>query len=1558
MSLLSRPRGLLALCLVIGGAAAVTPGPAAAQAAENPIYLDTTRSFEQRAADLVSRMTLPEKIRQLITNDAPAIPRLGVQEYTYWSEALHGIASLGNSKQPGDDTSGAVKATGFPTNLATSMSWNPELQRQIGDAISSEARGFLDKSLFGVARNNIGPSKDNYGSLTYFAPTVNLDRNPLWGRADEGYGEDPYLVSQMASGFINGFQGQNADGYLKAAATLKHYALNNVENGRTGISSDVSDTELRDYYTKQFAAIIGQAHTAGLMTAYNAVNGTPAVANTYTTNHLARRTYGFDGYTTSDCGGVTTTYQLPPSGHDWAPPGWATNSSSTKPTWINDTTGAQVSARAGGQAMALRSGNDLNCSGEEMTAANVEAAVGAGLLDEGVLDTSLVRVFTVRMRTGEFDPAGSVPYTSITKAEIQSADHVALATRAADESMVLLKNSGSVLPVQASSVKKAVVLGALADTVNLGSYGNGPDKQISMRQGIVDALPGASVTFDAGTGTLSAATQTAVKAADLVVVVAGTDHDTAGEGNDRKTLALPGTQGALIDQVAALGNPHTVLDIQSVGPVTIGDRLAKIPAVLFSAYNGQSQGTALADVLFGKQNPQGHLTFTWYADDSQLAAPGDYNLTSGLGQTYQHFTGKPTFPFGYGLSYATFSYSAAQVDKTAITADGTVNVSFEVKNTGTVAGATVAQLYSATPYPRLVGFKNTGVLQPGQSLKITLPVRAADLSVWNPATARQTVTPGSYVFRVGSDSATALSSATVAISGTLAPKAQTVTIDPGKVVLKAGETLDLRGKNPWIKDDTDPAKEKRDVSITADDVVEAVNNDQSFIDLSKTTVTYASSDTKVATVSSAGVVTAVSDGVVTISATVGGVTGSAVLVVRDSLAVKADPLLRAGQAGTVTTTLTHNSSTPLTNVSVSLPVPSGWTAQATGPTTFATVAAGSPAVTTWHVTPPAGSPGTFAVTATATYDGGQHIAGALLAVPYDSAKAAYDTVGVTDDGDSKAGKYDGGGLSLSAQALAAAGIAPGKTFEHGGLTYTWPDAQPGTPNVIDTRGQAVLVSGQDAELGFIGSGTSGALEGTGTILYTDGTTQPYGLSFADWWNVSYAPQGSDVAVKLPYINNSEGRTDQPVNLFATTVPLKAGKTVQAVILPRVEQDESHMVAMGHIFAMAIGGRADVPAPQPSGPQGQITGVGGMCVGLATGSAAGVPVRLRTCDATAAGQKWVAGTDGTLWNQGRCLTTANKGQDNGTETVVDICDGSAAQKWTTTADKLLVNTASGKCLLNSNDNTSDGNPLIIWTCGGGNSGLYWNLPAVTPTGPTGRISGYNGKCVEAASQVQLNTCGSQLWTAASDSTLRTAGKCLSANGTADGTKTQAVTCDGSSAQKWTVSTNGTVVSGLSGKCLDATGPSSANGTALQVWACAASDNQIWSVPSGKPTNTISGYGSKCAEVAGGTTANGTQIQLNTCGTGSAQQWTVAADSTLRALGKCLTANGTTDGTKALLSLCASSSAQKWTAKADGTLVNTLSGKCLDATGPSSANGTPLQVWACATSDNQKWKLPSA
>jgi beta-glucosidase-like glycosyl hydrolase len=1183
------------------GSAAATPVTAA-----TPVYLDTHYSFQERAADLVSRMTLQEKVQQLSTNSGPAIPRLGVQQYTYWSEGQHGVNSLGADQNNGG-AQGGVHATSFPTNFAASMSWDRDLMYQESTAISDEARGFVDKSLFGKGQNNLGPSADDYGSLTYWAPTVNLDRDPRWGRTDEAFGEDPYFVGQMAGQFIDGYQGNNQDGssqtgYLKVASTAKHYALNNVEDNRTGISSDVDDTELRDYYTAQFRDLVEQAHVAGLMTSYNAINGTPSVSDTYTTNELAQRTYGFGGYITSDCGAVGTNWRQFPGGHDWAPPGWTTDHKDS-PTWTETATGATMSGQAGGQAYALRAGTDLNCTGDEATTANIEEAVRAGALSEGVIDTALVKVFTVRMETGEFDPAGSVPYTAITKDQIESPAHQELAATVADNSLVLLKNDrpasvkAPLLPVDPAKVKKVVVLGDLAGTTSLGLYSGEPTHTTSPLQGVLNAVHAvnstASVVYDAagtsstatGAAVLSDRTKADIETADLVVLFVGTTGANGDEGNDRDNIAMPGDYDSLIDQTAALGNDKLALVVQSDGPVKIDDEQGKVASVLFSGYNGQAQGTALADVLFGKQNPSGHLNFTWYKDDSQLPDKQNYGLTpgetGGLGRTYQYFTGAPTYPFGYGLSYTKFSYGAVTANTSQTTANGTVKIGVDVTNTGAVAGATVAQLYAATPFTvpgvelpkeRLAGFAKTKVLAPGRSQHLTLTVKAADLSAWDAAASREVVRDGTYRFQVGPDSAHVAGSAKVKITGTLKPKVQTVTVQPENVVYDAGATFSLTGRNKWIKDDTDHSKERRDTSITADGVVEAVDNDQSFADLRTTPVTYRSSDPGVATVDADGTVHAVADGVATVSATVGGVTGSTPIVVRNSLTLKALPIAEAGSTLTATTTYTNGGASAVRNIAVALTAPDGWTATATTPAAFDEVGPGQAVSTSWSVTVPAGTdPAGFALDATVTTPGGDHTAQAPVSVPYASPAAAFGNSGISDDAKTSTGSIDGEGASFSLQALDAAGWHAGRNTDHDGISFPWPaTAGTGQPDNIVAGGQAVEITGSGGRLGFVGTSTFGTTSGSGTIVYTDGTTQTYALALSDWWAGSPA-QGSDFAAATPYLNNGGGQQNQTVHLSAATVDLLPGKTVRAITLPDVSRTQvDHQVGM-HLFSVAIGG---------------------------------------------------------------------------------------------------------------------------------------------------------------------------------------------------------------------------------------------------------------------------------------------------------------------------------------------------------------------------------------------------
>jgi len=913
------------------------------RAAASPIYLNPLFSPAERAADLISRMTLAEKAAQLSTTNAPAIPQLGVQEYAYWSEALHGVYAFqgGDYSSPtGVDTT--VHATSFPTSLSASLTWDPALIRRETAAISDEARGFLDRSLFGHSQNDLGPSASDYGSLFYFAPTVNMDRDPRWGRVDESFGEDPLLTGRLGTAWVEGFQGEDAQGraagkYLKAVATLKHYALYNVEDKRMDLSSDTDEATIRDYYTRQFAQIIKSAQPGGVMSSYNAIDGVPAVADNLTLNVLLRRTFGFGGYVTSDCGAVGTEYRSSKDpgnelggnpqtaayaigGHDWAPPGWSTNHLDQFATWSKDGTLTKVSGRAGAEAWALRTGTALNCVGDNGEVGHpafwdplrpffsdenridyIEEAITAGILSTDVIDRALLPEFTLRMRTGEFDPRAQQPYARITKRVIQSQPHRRLTEVVADEALTLLQNNRPrgarrpLLPVNPARVKKLVVVGDQASKVFLGDYSGVPSEQVSVLQGIQRELPHAQVIYDSGKSSdtstkppaLQPSTKAAIRTANLVVVMVGTDGNVNGEGTDRKTLALPGNYLQLVQQVAAVGNPRIVLLDQSAGPVALGAVQHRVASILFSAANGERQGLAAADVILGKVDPSGHLTFTWYAGDRQLPPMKDYGLapkqTGGLGRTYMYFTGRPAYPFGYGLSYTSFRYTRARINRNRAPVTAGVRVSFRVTNTGSRAGATVAQLYAAPPrvggvsLPRewLVGFQRTRVLKPGESQDITIAVPLISaLERWSARAGREVVYGGRWQFRIGRDAQQVVSSLAVQVSGAIPRTIATVTLAPEQLMLTPGQTVNLRARNRWL-DGLAPTQYQSE----GDTIISAVRRDGTFVNPAGIPMRFASDRPRVVSVGQDGVLRALAPGVATISVTIGGVSASAPFVV-------------------------------------------------------------------------------------------------------------------------------------------------------------------------------------------------------------------------------------------------------------------------------------------------------------------------------------------------------------------------------------------------------------------------------------------------------------------------------------------------------------------------------------------------------------------------------------------------------------------------------------------------------------------------------------------------------
>jgi hypothetical protein len=495
------------------------------------------------------------------------------------------------------------------------------------------------------------------------------------------------------------------------------------------------------------------------------------------------------------------------------------------------------------------------------------------------------------------------------------------------------------------------------------------------------------------------------------------------------------------------------------------------------------------------------------------------------------------------------------------------------------------------PKERLAGFQKTRVLTPGQAQRITLAVHLPDLGVWDQKAMKSVVHDGTYAFEVGADADDVRGTAEVAVSGALRPKVQEVTVQPGKVNFQVGQTLDLTGRNPWIADDTDHSKEQRDTSVTADGIVEAAESDGSFADLTNSRVSYRSSDPKVATVGRTGLLRAVGDGTAVITATVDGVSGSTPVTVGHRVAVSAPKLSQPGEDATVTTTFTNTATTggPVRDVTVGLDLPDGWTAEATTPDRFASVAPGATATTTWKVAVPASAAGTFTIDADATLGGVHDSSGfAQLAVAYPSFTAALNNVAISDD-DTRAGaQLDGAGASFSAQALAAAGVTPGAPFAHDGLTFTWPDARPGQNDNVVAAGQTIDLSGSGSTLGFLGTSTWGADSGTGTVTYTDGSTQPFTIGFGDWANGT-PPDGGDVAVRAAYGNQPGNRTGWQTTIDYFPVALDPAKTVRSVTLPPGSATPQGGIPAMHVFAMSIkSDHLTVGAPATVEPGGSAT----------------------------------------------------------------------------------------------------------------------------------------------------------------------------------------------------------------------------------------------------------------------------------------------------------------------------------------------------------------------------------
>ncbi|KAL5204681.1 hypothetical protein ABZP36_009552 [Zizania latifolia] len=633
-------RGLLLIpLLVLAGAAAGGVSGARAPFACAPGGPATSLPFcrqllplRARARDLVARLTRAEKVR-LLVNNAAGVPRLGIAGYEWWSEALHGVSDTG----PGVRFGGAFPgATAFPQVIGTAASFNASLWELVGRAVSDEARAMYNGGQAG---------------LTFWSPNVNIFRDPRWGRGQETPGEDPAVAGRYAAAYVRGLQqpygGQRGHTRLKLAACCKHFTAYDLDNwagtDRFHFNAVVSRQDLEDTFNVPFRSCVVDGGAASVMCSYNQVNGVPTCADGDFLRGTIRGRWGLAGYIVSDCDSVDVFYS---DQH-------------------------YTRTREDAVAATLRAGLDLDCG--PFLAQYTESAVAQQKVSDADIDAAVTNTVTVQMRLGMYDgdPAAQ-PFGHLGPQHVCTPAHQELALEAARQSIVLLKND-RVLPLSPAAHRTVTVVGphSEATVAMIGNYAGKPCKYTTPLQGIgryAQTVHQAGCTDVACNGNqpIDAAVD-AARRGDVTIVVAGLDQKIEAEGLDRSSLLLPGRQAELISSVAKASKGPVILVLMSGGPIDIGfaQNDQRIAGILWAGYPGQAGGQAIADAIFGQHNPGGKLPVTWYRQDYLQKVPMTNmamraNPAKGYpGRTYRFYTGPTIHPFGYGLSYTSFTHSLA-----------------------------------------------------------------------------------------------------------------------------------------------------------------------------------------------------------------------------------------------------------------------------------------------------------------------------------------------------------------------------------------------------------------------------------------------------------------------------------------------------------------------------------------------------------------------------------------------------------------------------------------------------------------------------------------------------------------------------------------------------------------------------------------------------------------------------------------------------------------------------------------------------------------------------------
>ncbi len=742
--------------------------PAALKAQDYP-YLNTDLPREARVEDLLSRLTLQEKLG-LMMNGSKGVERLGIPEYNWWNEALHGVARAG-------------LATVFPQAIGMAATFDPQTHLQTFTYISDEARAKYHDAVSQDIRRR-------YFGLTFWTPNINIFRDPRWGRGQETYGEDPYLTSQMGMATVRGLQGDNPD-YYKTHACAKHFAVHSgPEWNRHSFDVVVSSKDLWETYLPAFKALAVDADVREFMGAYNRYDGDPCCGSDLLLKDILRGRWNYDGLVVSDCGAIDDFY-------------------------VKDAHGVYPDAATASTAAVL-SGTDIEC-GEAYV--NLLDAVYDGLIREKDLDVSVRRILNGMFELGFFDPDSIVPWSKIPYSVVDSPEHKEHALKVARNSVVLLKNDNDLLPVIPSKVSKIAVVGPNADDekMMLGNYNGIPSSVTTILEGIREAYPQAEVYYERGcdlvegnvfvdpravrglnveiymglseeeaaelkrqqdaeiasakpipsenyTPEALAALGERVSDADVIFFVGGLSPFVEGEengvavdgfkGGDRERIELPEIQGRVMKALHATGKP-VVFILCSGSAIALEKNEGDYDALVCAWYGGQAGGTAVGDVISGKVSPSGKLPITFYKSTAQLPDFLDYDME---GRTYRYMQDSPLYHFGYGLSYADFEYGKGRLSAKEIKCGDSVSLSVKLTNKSDVSADEVVQVYVKrlddpnAPVKSLKGFRRVH-LEGGASEQVAFELGPDAFEYYDNVVDDLVVKPGRYEILYGSSSA-------------------------------------------------------------------------------------------------------------------------------------------------------------------------------------------------------------------------------------------------------------------------------------------------------------------------------------------------------------------------------------------------------------------------------------------------------------------------------------------------------------------------------------------------------------------------------------------------------------------------------------------------------------------------------------------------------------------------------------------------------------------------------------------------------------------------------------